>query len=90
VLLTESWQNAEDDERVYAAVAALVAALEDKARSLGAYDPYLYINYAAPWQNPIASYWGNIVQNLRTLWSRVDPTAVFTRRVPGGFKIPHD
>lgn len=88
ILLTESWQRQEDDEHVYAAVAALVTALEDKARSLGAYDPYIYLNYAAPWQDPIASYGEDKVQGLRALRSRVDPMGVFTKRVPGGFKIP--
>ncbi|KAH7067418.1 putative oxidoreductase [Paraphoma chrysanthemicola] len=90
ILLTESWQRPEDDEYVYAAVAALVTALEDKARSLGAYDPYLYLNYAAPWQNPIASYGEDKVQSLRSLRRRVDPMTIFTKRVPGGFKIPEE
>jgi hypothetical protein len=48
-LLTEIWQKPEDDDHVYAAVADLVTALEDKARSLNAYDPFLYLNHAAPW-----------------------------------------
>jgi hypothetical protein len=90
ILLTEAWQRPEDDEHVHAAVAALVTALEDKARSLDAYDPYLYLNYAAPWQNPIASYGDDKVQSLQALRNRVDPAAVFTKRVPGGFKIPDD
>jgi hypothetical protein len=90
VLLTAGWQKEEDNAHIYAAAAALVSAIEEKARSLDAYDPYLYLNYAAPWQNPIASYGDDKVQSLRALRSRVDPTAFFTKRVPGGFKIPGD
>lgn len=90
ILLTGSWQRPEDDENVYAAAAALVTALENKARSLDAYNPYLYLNYAAPWQNPIVSYGDEKVQSLQTLQTRVDLTAIFTKRVPGGFKIPDE
>ncbi|KAF2829102.1 FAD-binding domain-containing protein [Ophiobolus disseminans] len=88
ILLTVCWQSLEDDEHVHAAVATLVTALEDKARSLDAYDPFLYLNYAAPWQRPIASYGDDKVKTLQALRTRVDPKGVFTRRVPGGFKIP--
>jgi hypothetical protein len=86
-LLTESWQKPEDDDHVHAAVADLVTALEDKARSLNAYDPFLYLNHAAPWQNPIASYGEDRLRSLRAIRSRVDPTLVCTKRVPGGFKF---
>ena len=86
-LLTQSWSNADDDERVYAATTALIAAIEDAARSLDVYDPFLYLNYAAPWQNPIASYGNASVQQLRALRARVDPKGIFTDQVPGAFKI---
>lgn len=89
ILLTESWRRPEDDERIHVAVAGLVKALEQKARNLEAYDPYLYLNYAAPWQDPIASYGNVSVQKLRALRDRIDPAAVFTKLVPGGFKIPN-
>jgi hypothetical protein len=90
VLLTAGWQREEDDAHVYASAAALVSAVEEKARSLDAYDPYLYLNYAAHWQKPIASYGVDKVEGLRALRSRVDPASFFTKRVPGGFKIPDD
>ncbi|KAI1211125.1 putative oxidoreductase [Annulohypoxylon truncatum] len=89
-LLSQAWADEADDERVYAASAALVVALQEVARSLNAYDPFIYLNYAAPWQDPIASYGEESVQKLRELRARVDPTGVFTRLVPGGFKIPSD
>ena len=71
------------------AISDLVKALEQKARNLEVYDPYLYLNYAAPWQDPIASYGNVSVQKLRALRDRIDPAAVFTKLVPGGFKIPN-
>ncbi|KAI1098022.1 putative oxidoreductase [Jackrogersella minutella] len=89
-LLSHIWADEADNERVYAATAALVSTLQDAARSLDAYDPFIYLNYAAPWQEPIASYGDESVQKLRELRARVDPKGVFTHLVPGGFKIPPD
>ncbi|KAI1840800.1 hypothetical protein JX266_013007 [Neoarthrinium moseri] len=87
-LLSQAWADQADDERVYAASAALITAIEDAARKLDAYDPFLYLNYAAKWQDPIASYGEASVQQLREVRGRVDPKGVFTKLVPGGFKIP--
>lgn len=86
-LLSQAWADQADDERVYAASAALVAAIEDAA--LDAYDPFLYLDYAAKWQDPIASYGHVSVQQLQELRAMVDPKGVFTKFVPGGFKIPY-
>ena len=88
VLLSQIWTNPADDERVYAESARLVDAVEASARRLGVYDPYLYLNYAALWQDPIASYGEASGERLRALRARVDPRGVFTKNVPGGFKIP--
>lgn len=87
-LLSHGWTDAADNERAYAASAALLSTVEEAARSLGAYDPFVYLNYAAPWQRPIASYGEASVEQLRELRARVDPKGVFTKLVPGGFKIP--
>ncbi|KAF3760403.1 FAD-binding domain-containing protein, partial [Cryphonectria parasitica EP155] len=87
-LLSHGWTDEADNERVYAASASLLNTLEDAARTLGVYDAFIYLNYAAPWQNPIASYGNTSVQQLQELRARVDPKEVFTHLVPGGFKIP--
>lgn len=87
-LLSNAWADHADNERVYAASAALLAAIEKAARSLNADDPYIYLDYAAEWQDPIASYGDASVRQLQELRARVDPKGVFTHLVPGGFKIP--
>ncbi|KAI3317205.1 putative oxidoreductase [Xylariaceae sp. AK1471] len=87
-LISPSWTDAADDEKVYAAARSLTADVEAKAKTLGAYDPYIYLNYAAPWQDVIASYGAENVKRLQKLRNRVDPHEVFTKRVSGGFKIP--
>jgi len=87
-LLSPVWEDAADDERVYAAARQLITDIEEAARRLHAYDRFLYLNYAADWQDPIASYGKGSVEMLRKVRDRVDPDAVFMRRFPGGFKIP--
>ncbi|KAJ0123761.1 hypothetical protein J7T55_012230 [Diaporthe amygdali] len=87
-LLSQAWSDEADNVRATAESEALVGAIEKAARDLAAYDPYVYLNYAADWQDPILSYGGNSVQQLKDLRARVDPTGVFTRLVPGGFKVP--
>lgn len=87
-LFSHAWSDGADTERATAAAAALVAAVDKAARELGAYDPFVYLNYAGDWQDPISSYGGESLRRLRELRDRVDPTGVFTRLVPGGFKIP--
>jgi hypothetical protein len=87
-LLSPSWPDQAQDEQIYAAACALIDNIENKAKTLGVYDPYIYLNYAAPWQDVIASYGESSVCRLQKLRATVDPWEVFTRRVPGGFKIP--
>lgn len=83
-----AWTEAGDDDTVYAAARGLVADVEARARGHGVYDPFLFMNYAAPWQDVIASYGEESVAKLRALRERVDPGEVFTKQVKGGFKIP--
>lgn len=87
-LLSQAWSDEADNERGTAASKALLDAIEKAARNLGASDPYVYLNYAATWQSPIVSYGEENVQKLQELRAKVDPNGVFTRLVPGGFKIP--
>ncbi|ROW15544.1 hypothetical protein VPNG_02332 [Cytospora leucostoma] len=87
-LLSPAWQDASQDEQVYAAARALMDDVEARAKKLGVYDPYVYMNYAAPWQDVIGGYGEESVARLRALRVRVDPDGVFTSRVEGGFKIP--
>ncbi|KND88640.1 Bifunctional solanapyrone synthase [Tolypocladium ophioglossoides CBS 100239] len=87
-LLSPAWTDAVDDERVYAAARALMDDINRRAKDLGAYDPYIYMNYAAPWQDVISSYGQASVSQLQKVRTRVDPHQVFTKQVRGGFKIP--
>ncbi|KAI0014556.1 putative oxidoreductase, partial [Xylariomycetidae sp. FL0641] len=87
-LLTQGWTDEADDAAIRDAADALIKAVEDAARELNAYDPFLYLNYATKKQGAIASYGEANVRKMRRLQDRVDPERIFTRLVPGGFKIP--
>ncbi|KID81698.1 FAD-binding, type 2 [Metarhizium guizhouense ARSEF 977] len=87
-LLSPAWSRADDDDRVYAAARALMEDINRRAKDLGAHDPYIYMNYAAPGQEVIASYGQASVAQLQHVRASVDPHGLFTHQVPGGFKIP--
>ncbi|KAI0965079.1 putative oxidoreductase [Xylaria arbuscula] len=87
-LISPSWSDASQNGQVYAAARALLDDIASRAKKLGVYDPYIYLNYAAPWQNVIKSYGAANVKKLQQIRARVDPNKVFTRKVTGGFKIP--
>ncbi|PWY87378.1 putative oxidoreductase [Aspergillus heteromorphus CBS 117.55] len=87
-LLSATWNDATDDAAVAQVAREMFAAVEDDAHRLEAYHPFVYLNYAAPWQDPIASYGPESVERLRRVAWDVDPRGVFTANVPGGFKIP--
>ncbi|KAF2966392.1 hypothetical protein GQX73_g7171 [Xylaria multiplex] len=86
-LFTASWTDPADDGRVEKTTRTLTSAIEEDTRRLGAYNPFLYPNYAAPWQNPIVSYGAESVGRLQKVARDFDPHGVFTRQVPGGFKL---
>ncbi|KAI0100928.1 putative oxidoreductase [Nemania sp. FL0031] len=89
-LISPSWSDGAQNEQVYAAARALLDDVVARAKKLGVYDPYIYLDYAAPWQEVIPSYGAESVKRLQELRKRVDPNHVFTKKVPGGFKIPDD
>ncbi|TRX90561.1 hypothetical protein FHL15_008534 [Xylaria flabelliformis] len=86
-LFFASWTDPADDEQVSKASLGLVKAIENDSRRLNAYIPFKYLNYAASWQDPIASYGAESVGRMRKVAKEVDPHGVFTHQVPGGFKL---
>ncbi|KAK3375435.1 hypothetical protein B0H63DRAFT_503291 [Podospora didyma] len=66
-LLSMTWTLASDDAAVDREAKALLAKIRAEATRLGAYHPFLYLNYAAPWQDPVASYGWDNVRRLRAV-----------------------
>ncbi|KAI1087031.1 putative oxidoreductase [Rostrohypoxylon terebratum] len=90
MLLTAGFKHASDKAKVEEISRKLVSDVKAEAQKQGAYDPWVYLNYAAPWQDPISSYGEASLKLLREVRKRVDPLEVFTHGVPGGFKIKED
>ncbi|KAI0394219.1 hypothetical protein F5Y17DRAFT_458134 [Xylariaceae sp. FL0594] len=88
VNLSIMWTNAADDDMVDKAARVLIATIRQDVGGLDALDPYLYVNYAAPWQKPIEGYGKANVDRLQRVHRMYDPEGVFATLVPGGFKIP--
>ncbi|KAF3004844.1 hypothetical protein E8E13_004761 [Curvularia kusanoi] len=82
-----SWQGAEQDALFQQAGAELVDRIRTYAKSIGADNPYLYLDYADITQDPLASYGAENVKKMKAAAEKYDPEGVFQKLVPGGFKI---
>ncbi|KAM0320417.1 hypothetical protein ACHAO8_000429 [Botrytis cinerea] len=87
-LISATWKNAADDVLVTKTANSLLDSIKEATGELGGLDPYIYLNYAGQYQDPIASYGSKSVNRLQQVRNRVDPHGVFTHQVPGGYKIP--
>ncbi|KAI0443595.1 hypothetical protein F4803DRAFT_561545 [Xylaria telfairii] len=87
-VLSITWRNAQDDELVSTTADKLLDAIAKEAQQLGGLDPFIYLNYAGQFQDPIRSYGAESVSRLRQAQKKYDPKGIFTFQVPGGYKIP--
>ena len=88
VELTATWSSEADDSVVESTARRYITDLESAAKERGVYHPFLYLNYADQWQDPIAGYEEESVERLKRISRERDPTGFFQRNVPGGFKLP--
>lgn len=87
-LVSATWFTPADDALVGATAQSLLDAINTAAKWLGGLDPYIYLNYAGQYQDPISSYGAKSIGQLQQVKKRVDPKGTFTHQVPGGYKIP--
>ncbi|GAB7335019.1 hypothetical protein MBLNU13_g06880t2 [Cladosporium sp. NU13] len=87
LLLTVSWDSVDDDERIEQHAKDLFQQSEDEAKKLGLYHKYLYLNYAAPWQDPLSGYGDEQKAKLQEVSMKYDPKGLFQKQVSGGFKL---
>ena len=87
LLFTLSWVLPTDNARVETAMKALEASIKTKMNDYGVANEFVYLNYAAAWQDPISSYGQQNVQFLKTVSQSYDPNGLFQTGVPGGFKL---
>ena len=89
VLLPWTWDLKEDEELITETLKEMLTKGERWAKELGVYHPYIYANYAGPWQDIWGGYGEENVQQLRKLQRKYDPEQIFTRGglCGGGFKL---
>ena len=87
LLLTVSWTASADDARIERHSKDLFKKAEAEAKKLGLHNRYLYLNYAAEWQDPISGYGAANKAQLQAVSKKYDPRGVFQAQVPGGFKL---
>ncbi|QDS68879.1 hypothetical protein FKW77_007619 [Venturia effusa] len=79
-LQTWRWDREDDDALVFATIQDIVRKSEKKAKEMGLWHPYKYINYAEDWQGDVYEGYGE--DNLRTLKAlqrKYDPEGLFTK-----------
>ena len=81
------WSNAAFDARVHTHIANILGRSTQAAKELGLFNEYIYMNYASPAQQPIASYGEANRAFMKNVQKRWDPDGVFQTLVPGGFKV---
>lgn len=64
-----------------------ISKLEEFAKSVGADNPWIYLDYAYKTQDPLKGYGEESLQKLRDVSKKYDPEGVFQTMVPGGFKV---
>ncbi|KAI9671566.1 MAG: hypothetical protein M1817_003618 [Caeruleum heppii] len=86
-LLTVSWTDPADDDRVDYQAKKLFELAGYEARRRRRDNDWIYLNYAAKWQSPIKGYGADVARTLADTSKKYDPEGVFQRWVPGGFKL---
>ena len=87
-LLSVTWTNAKDDVLINGIAKDLFDRIERTTKAAGLFNDYKYLNYAAGFQNPIASYGAASVADLQQVSQKYDPHGFFQKIVSGGFKLP--
>lgn len=87
VELFASWTNADDDALVKRTLHELLEAINNAARNLGVLDPYIFANYAYKNQDVMGSYGAASLRKLKQVREEFNPKGIFTKLVPGGYKI---
>ena len=87
VLYDYSWDNEADDELFSNLAAECLEEMDKYAKSINAYNEYIYLNYADKTQDPLRGYGQKNVDFIKRVAREYDPTGVFQYQVPGGFKV---
>ena len=87
VFINISWSEPIDDKLVGAQGKRFLKEVESFAQGQGKLHQWKYLNYAAQWQDPITGYGHANKEKLRAASRKYDPTQIYQKQVPGGFKL---
>lgn len=87
ILLLSFWQNKEDDNKIHSTFKGVIEAVDQDAVTRGTAVPYKYMNYAAPFQDPIETYGKENKAKLQATSMKYDPEGLFQKGVSGGWKL---
>lgn len=82
-----SWTYPEQDDLFNGQAKWLRDELAAFAKSIGADNEYVYLDYADADQDPLGSYGEENVRKMKAAAKKYDPKGVFQKLVPGGFKL---
>ncbi|CZR68522.1 uncharacterized protein PAC_18421 [Phialocephala subalpina] len=82
-----SWSRAEDDAILEHFKSSVNAEINAKLEVIKATSAYLYLSDASENQAVFQSYPPENLARLKAIRSKYDPTMVFTKLMPGGFKV---
>ncbi|KAI0601066.1 FAD-binding domain-containing protein [Biscogniauxia sp. FL1348] len=85
--LAFSWVLQSDDKAVLKALNNIVTRAKSVSEERGLFHPFLYMNYASQWQDPIAGYGAENKGKLLKIAKKYDPEEVFQKLHPGYFKL---
>ncbi|KAI1446648.1 FAD-binding domain-containing protein [Annulohypoxylon stygium] len=84
---TARWMFASDDSLILIAFSNVVSRIRELARSRSLDHPFLYMNYASQFQDPLGSYGTENKARLMEISKKYDPYGVFQTLNPGYFKF---
>jgi hypothetical protein len=87
VLLAITWQDAALDATIYKDAAKFISEITAEAKKLKLASSYIYMNYASGYQAVVDGYGAANQQRLQNIAAKYDPTEVFQKLQPGGFKL---
>ncbi|KAM0198451.1 hypothetical protein ACHAPI_003974 [Fusarium lateritium] len=86
VLISALWPNSTADSSVEKAARSVLSSWEGEARAKGLLQKFTYLNYAAPYQDPLKSLGKEERRFLKATSLKYDPEQILQRKV-GGFKL---
>lgn len=85
--LAMMWADKADEARIRSFTNELEQRLTAQAKAKDLENDFIYMNYAWPHQDVIASYGPSSQQRLKSIAAKYDPTGVFQKLQPGYFKL---